>query len=484
MSKFFNKTFLTSWLILLSPIILVFSFLFWYYHESFIILFASFLFIALSLGFIIYPVFSYFNFIRKTLHQKNKNAKFYKNAFLSNVPLPIIGNIGALISKLIQRYENLIVAITQHSSLNKQIISNYPYPTILLNQEKKVIDTNEAFLKLLQSTIKTRYLSITGYNFTSIFRHPDLIRAIESVLNDREQEKLEFSFFPLLERQFIISITKLFISYKNHFVLIVMQDITQIKLTEKLRRDFIANASHELRTPLSILKTSIETLRTDTNSKLSQDIFNIMNNHACRMQQLIDDLLSLSKIELNEMSQPSTLCDLGSILNQVITMINVKAQSKNINIKFDEDYSSLWKFPFQQKTMEDIKKLPKICGDEQEIFQLFQNIIDNAIKYSASHTTIKIVSGVTKVSQNSTKDFDHVFIAIIDNGYGIEAEHIPRLTERFYRVDKSRSIHLGGTGLGLAIVKHILNHHQGFMDIQSKPKQGSNFCIFFPISFK
>ena len=237
-------------------------------------------------------------------------------------------------------------------------------------------------------------------------------------------------------------------------LLMVLEDRTKMILTEKMRRDFVANVSHELRTPLSVLKGYTETLLSGAlkDYDLAVDFITTIEQHANRLTRLVEDLLDLSKFEADNFILPLEAISLEPLLLRVQNLAQAKASLKNITVK----------------TLANPHKLPKVMGHVSSLEQVFLNLVDNAIKYSPADTTITI----SFQPSDST-----VMVVIVDEGIGIEAKFVPRLFERFFRVDKTRSKHLGGTGLGLSIVKHILQAHQGDIWVESTPGVGSTFMV-------
>ena len=224
-----------------------------------------------------------------------------------------------------------------------------------------------------------------------------------------------------------------------------------------MRADFVANVSHELRTPLTSLIGFIETLRGPAKDDVAaqERFLGIMQEQADRMYRLIADLLSLSRIEMEEHSVPRGRVDLPLLAQKVSDGLSFKARDRNMQV-----------------VIEAPANLPPVAGDEDQLTQVLQNLIDNALKYGEPDTEVQ----VRAVANGET-----VELSIRDHGQGIPREHLPRLTERFYRVDAARSREMGGTGLGLAIVKHIVNRHRGKLTITSKPSYGSTFTISFPV---
>ena len=225
-----------------------------------------------------------------------------------------------------------------------------------------------------------------------------------------------------------------------------------------MRADFIANAGHELKTPLSTLLGFIETLRGPARDDAAarERFLGIMQEQAGRMARLVDDLLSLSRIELNEHVAPTAHVALKPVLDSVAAALELRAAQRGIRIEL--------KLP---------ETLPEAQGERDELAQVFQNLLDNAVKYARRDSTVTVTAGTADGPTPAM-----VWATVADQSDGIPSEHLARLTERFYRVDNARSRELGGTGLGLAIVKHILNRHRGRLDIASTLGQGSTFTVW------
>ena len=296
-----------------------------------------------------------------------------------------------------------------------------------------------------------------------MLRTPELLEAVERILAGADAETATFSILVPLQRHFRASIARTRASAEGGGrILIQIRDLTAVRRAEEMRADFVANASHELRTPLAAVSGFIDTLRGHArNDAEARDRFlEIMNVEAARMRRLIDDLLSLTRIELNEHNPPAGVVDVVAVAKGAAQALSPLAQNDEIGIDFA-----------QQEPLFAV-------GDRDELTQVFQNLVHNAIKYGREKSTVRISFG--RVELGSRREGGQVFVAIEDEGEGIPREAIPRLTERFYRVDVKRSRERGGTGLGLAIVKHILNRHQGRLQIESTPGVGSTFTVFLP----
>lgn len=251
------------------------------------------------------------------------------------------------------------------------------------------------------------------------------------------------------------------VSYGDQQVLVLSRDVTKIEKLERMRRDFIANVSHELKTPLTVLSGFLETIRDlPLNPEQQKDYLELMHTQANRMQNLVEDLLALSALE----SAP-----LPGELNEKIDLSATARRTA-------EDALQLSGGKHRIET--DIQDGLIGHGNNAEVFSAFSNIVTNAVRYTPEHGLIHIS---LKKAKNEQGDACAALV-VKDTGIGISAEHIPRLTERFYRVDRSRSRESGGTGLGLAIVKHVVQRHDGELDIQSRPNAGSTFTILLPLA--
>ncbi len=245
-------------------------------------------------------------------------------------------------------------------------------------------------------------------------------------------------------------------------LLVTFVDITQARLTERMRVDFIANASHELRTPVTTLLGFIETLQGPAadDEPARHRFLEIMHREAARMSRLIDDLLSLSRIELDKHVRPQTALDVAPLIADVgrTLAMRLEADQRRLAIRLADD-------------------LPAVTADRDQVLQVLHNLVSNALKYGRSGTPITVAAATV-----DTAGAPMVRITVGDQGDGIAPEHLPRLTERFYRIDTSRSRSMGGTGLGLAIVKHIVERHRGTFDIVSKPGEGSAVSFTLPLA--
>jgi two-component system, OmpR family, phosphate regulon sensor histidine kinase PhoR len=339
------------------------------------------------------------------------------------------------------------------------IIAAVPDPLILLDQRRRIVRVNAAAANFVGAFSPPRDLA-------SALRNPTLLAAADAVLGGAGSRVVEFTLTIPVERQWRARFARIDQPSADGAVVVLgLHDVTELKRAEQMRADFIANASHELRTPLATLVGFIETLRGPArdDAEARERFLAIMGGQATRMARLVEDLLSLSRIELNEHVPPQGGVALAPVLDHLAQALELRAAERDMRIRLA--------LP---------SDLSDVQGDRDELAQLFQNLLDNAIKYGRAGSEITVgAETVMRASTNGGRvPVSYVSVAVRDRGEGIAREHLPRLTERFYRVDTARSREMGGTGLGLAIVKHIVNRHRGFLEIDSAQGEGSVFTVF------
>jgi len=361
---------------------------------------------------------------------------------------------------------------------NEAVIASLPDPLIMLDRVRRIVRANQA----AETAFGT---PLAGRDLIAVLRSPPVIDAVAGAFDSGEGRIVEFSLPVPVERTFLARVEPLPRPIADGTVaLITLHDITQAKRTDRMRVDFVANASHELRTPLSTLVGFIETLRGPAREDAAarERFLTIMHEQGQRMSRLVADLLSLSRIELNEHTPPRGQVKLGEIIRTIVDGLEFKAASRQMKIVIDAP-------PPDGHALTRLDDLPPINGDDDELTQVFQNLIDNAIKYGRTGATIRVAGWIVAPAASAGAplpaqrlDRPAVAVAVMDEGDGIAREHLPRLTERFYRIETVRSRELGGTGLGLAIVKHILNRHRGALDVDSAVGVGSTFTVHLPIA--
>jgi two-component system phosphate regulon sensor histidine kinase PhoR len=369
---------------------------------------------------------------------------------------------GAYEARLIQAETRLAAAET--------VIAAIPDPLLLIDIRRRIVRANQAAAELIGRRAEPGDLA-------GALRNPVLLSAVDALLHGPAAHgpaahgpaahspaahspgrSIEFTLSGATDRVLRARLARIDgPALDGAVALLILDDITAVKRTEQMRADFIANAGHELKTPLAALIGFIETLlgpaRDDDTAR--ERFLTIMHEQARRMARLVDDLLSLSRIELNEHVAPTGRVALAPLIDEVARGLELRAAERGIHI--------VKMLP---------PDLPEVLGDRDELVQVFQNLLDNAIKYARPDSEVMVTG-----SLDGGTTSPQVRVAVADHGEGIAGEHIPRLTERFYRVDTARSRQLGGTGLGLAIVKHLVNRHRGRLLIASKLGQGSTFTV-------
>jgi two-component system phosphate regulon sensor histidine kinase PhoR len=352
-------------------------------------------------------------------------------------------------------------AVARSDFFPGDLIRKFPDAAILTDHTGRITASNEGVERLFGVVELRKHLA-------SVIRAPQVLGALDATLAGKGAQRVEFSGAGAQERGFEAFVAP--IEDGDRIIratLVIVRDLAKAQRVEQMRADFVAHASHELRTPLASLTGFIDALRGQAkNDPEAQERFlGIMSEQAQRMRRLIDDLLALSRIELNEHVRPAGSVNLGDVVEEAAGTLAPLAHAQNIQLDIVEPSS-----------------LPNVAGDREELIQVVQQLIDNAIKYGKPQTAITLELGTRRANPGEAGPSPAVYLAVKDRGEGIAREHIPRLTERFYRVDVRRSRTIGGTGLGLAIVKHIVNRHRGRLSIESKVNEGSTFTVFLPLA--
>jgi len=349
-----------------------------------------------------------------------------------------------------------------------QVLDGVFNPLLLLDGETRIVGANDAARRLFGRELRGRSLA-------QVLRDPDLLDGVEASLSEREGRTVGLTLTTPVACHFMAGIQPLPRPAPDGTALIVsLHDVTDLRRAEQMRADFAANASHEIRTPLAALIGFIETLRGPAkgDAEAADRFLEIMHEQAQRMARLVEDLLSLARIEVNEHQPPTGRVDLGRLVERVAASFELQAARRKIKISLEVEGD-----------------LPLVMGETDELTQLFQNLIDNALKYGRTGGSVRValrqvdrlpaqfLSGAASVTGERA-----VLAEVRDEGDGIAREHLSRLTERFYRVDPARSRSAGGTGLGLAIVKHIVSRHRGALTIESEMGVGSVFSVHLRIA--
>ena len=346
------------------------------------------------------------------------------------------------------------------AALIEVVIAGLPDPVVVLDREGRVVAFN-APASVLAPALRS------GEPASFALRMPEIVDAIRQASATGEAQRVEFSERVPLDRWYEAHVVPVTLRHaragaRPDLVLMTFHDQTPLRRIEEMRADFVANASHELRTPLATLTGFVETLQGPArNDPAARERFlAIMKQQADRMARLIDDLLSLSRIELNAHRRPDTPVDLVAVVRQVADGLQTLARSREVEIAITAPEEPLL-----------------VLGDRDELVRVWENLVENALKYGGLGKRVDIA-----LAREAAGGLAEAVVSVRDYGPGIAPEHLPRLTERFYRVDVGQSRAEGGTGLGLALVKHILNRHGGRLAIESTVGQGATFAVRLPLA--
>ncbi len=356
------------------------------------------------------------------------------------------------------------------------LLEALPEPALLVDASGRISGSNAAARRRLE-------FEASGLRLSSILRHPGLLDAAQAAALDRVARAVEYATAGPVEEHIKCYVAPVALG-RETAALLVFHDQTTMINTERMRVDFLANASHELRTPLASLTLLIETLTGHArHDPEAQDrFFALMQVQADRMRRLIDDLLSLSKIELNEHVPPADRVNLAALGREVADTLQPIAAGRGVSLQLRAERPEAW-----------------VMGDRYQLLQVAQNLVDNAIKYSARGGVVEIEVGfgetrdeaaaragrrwdeagrISLLSPPPAAGRRYAYLRVCDGGPGIARRHLPRLSERFYRVERDETSQRSGTGLGLAIVKHIISRHRGGFVVESVVGKGSAFAIY------
>jgi two-component system phosphate regulon sensor histidine kinase PhoR len=367
--------------------------------------------------------------------------------------IPSLGRIASDIQRLARGLAARVVEAETARRASEAIIERLPDPLLLLDADRSRSRSNAAARAAF------------GTEMAAVLRHPGLRAAIDLAFASGAAQTADLALPVPVARE--VQATVILLDPRlpdGTAALVVLSDRTRERAVERTRSDFVTNASHELRTPLASLIGFIETLRGPAADDVpaQRRFLGIMAQQGARMHRLIDDLLSLSRIELSEHLPPGERVDVVALVRSVAAGFEPRLAERKVSLALDLQ-----------------EGLPMVAGDADQLAQVLGNLIDNAMKYGGDagevRLSVALAEGVRWPARAG------LVIAVADQGPGIARAHLPRLTERFYRVDKARSRGAGGTGLGLAIVKHIVNRHRGQLAIDSEEGHGSVFSVWLPV---
>jgi two-component system phosphate regulon sensor histidine kinase PhoR len=364
-----------------------------------------------------------------------------------------LDDLAESINETVSRMSGDMLSLRLRLAALESVFSSMRDSVIALDPDARVISVNKAAEALLCLASNP-----AGRTIHEVARHPALLAFVEKILRERESAEAEFSLFSgdreLLLRAFGGALRDF--AGGSGGAIVVLSDITRLRKLEKMRSEFVSNVSHEIRTPITAIKGAVEALLDGPGSPEDTEKFmKIILRHTDRLNALVEDILSLSRIESEslDLGASPVPVPLEPVIKTAAELCGEKAELKKITLRVS---CGDW----------------RVLADKPLLEQALVNLIDNAVKYSAEGSAVDIRADAPSGGM--------VTVHVIDSGCGIPREHIPRLFERFYRVDKARSRKLGGTGLGLAIVKHIVQLHKGRVSVESSPGKGSDFSVSIP----
>jgi len=339
-----------------------------------------------------------------------------------------------------------------HASV-EAVLNGLKVAVFMVDRDHQVLFRNAASGQLFG-------VGLRGRKLDDFISSKKCLKALDQVLAGEAQVSVDIKLQLVVPTSFSVTVVRMNpdAPLADAKAIVSLEDVSHIREAEQMRSDFVANVSHELRSPLTALYGFIETLQgpAKDDADARERFLGLMETEAQRMARLIDDLLSLSKVQAAERVAPDELLAIGPLLRRVIAALEPIIAKEKSHV-----------------VLELAEALPLVHGDMDELTQVFSNLIENAVKYGRPDSSVTVKAWVVG---------NMLRICVADQGEGIAPKHITRLTERFYRIDKGRSRSKGGTGLGLAIVKHILMRHRGTLEITSEPENGSEFCAVLPVA--
>ncbi|WP_417239225.1 ATP-binding protein [Celeribacter halophilus] len=351
---------------------------------------------------------------------------------------------------------NSLKQVTYGDEMMEAVADAMPLPVVVVGRDERIMAANAPARQLFSE-------AMVGRHYITVLRQPMLLDAIENVLRLSEPAETVYRITES-QRELVYDVVVRPVTVADFAcVTVAFEDKTELNEAGQMRRDFVANVSHELRTPLTAVLGFIETLLgpASEDDVARKRFLEIMSREAQRMNRIVGDLLSLSRVEAERRVRPTDQVDIPAVLRSVTSSLHPVAEAQGVDL-----------------ILEGADGTEEVPGDHDQLTQVFTNLIENAIKYGGRNKEVHVC--LTSHTVEPTMRSSAIRVDISDQGEGIATQHIPRLTERFYRVDSHRSREMGGTGLGLAIVKHILNRHRGRLRVESHVGQGSCFSVILP----
>jgi two-component system phosphate regulon sensor histidine kinase PhoR len=417
---------------------------------------ALFLIVLLALGVILWVAVG--RFLIQPLNQMTGVAqKFAAGLFNWRVRLgnrkDELGRLGDELNRMAQAAGEKVDRLAKNLAETEALLEGMEEGVLILDLNGRIKQINGAMGNILGHA----FPSDVGKHYLEVFRDPELNDLIQATLADKKGHRRSLS--PLGQPGKAFQVQSSLVKYPDsggEGVIVVFHDVTDLKRLERVRQDFVANVSHELRTPLTAIKGYVEALREGglQDPVQAEKFLRVIERHSERMDKIVSDLLLLSEMESADRVLQRETVPVPELIRTAVEALRPLAEGKKQSLR-----------------VQPLEGLPTLRADSQKIHQVMINLLNNAISYTPEGGSITVEA--QPVSEGAE-------ISVIDNGIGILPDDLPRIFERFYRVDKGRSRELGGTGLGLSIVKHIVEAHGGHVRVESKPGKGSRFTFFLP----
>jgi two-component system phosphate regulon sensor histidine kinase PhoR len=369
-----------------------------------------------------------------------------------------VGQLGRTLDGLAENLSATLAELRGERDLFGRMLESMQEGVLVLDRDFRILLVNPALRGMLLLGG-----DIVGRMPIETIRNTDLQSVLDSAATSGEPSSGEMEIGGPRPRRFMVHATPL--TGEPRGLVAVFVDVTEIRRLESMRKDFVANVSHELRTPITAVRSAAETARRtiEKDPEAAIRFVDMIERNACRLQELVEDLLELSRIESKQARFEAEPVEVGPVVEQILALFREPVERKR-----------------QRAVAASTESLPAVLGDRRAIEQVLTNLVENAVKYCPDGATITVRA--TEKAAAGNADARTVRIAVEDTGPGIEAKHLPRLFERFYRADKGRSRDMGGTGLGLSIVKHLVEAMDGKVGVESTPGKGTSFWFTLPVA--
>jgi two-component system phosphate regulon sensor histidine kinase PhoR len=387
--------------------------------------------------------------------------------FSRKMPAPSsdeIGHLGRTLNLMAQRLEDRLIELEGERAKGTAILDSMVEGVVAVDGSNRILLINASACRLLDASS----VAAAGRPFLEVIRNKEMLDLLDRTLNEGTFAQQELRIFTPVQRVLQVHASPLKGRAQTTGAMLVLHDVTELRRLEMVRTEFVANVSHELRTPLTSIRGYLETLLEGglEDRTHARPFLEVIHKHTERLGRLVDDLMDLSNLELGRVTlhrQPTVLAD---VIQNATTIYGPQAARQEIELRTELPHD-----------------LPRVLADRDRLVQILINLLDNGLKFTPKGGTVRVSASLTHPTPDTLHPVvDLVEVAVQDTGIGIPSQDLPRITERFYRVDRARSRELGGTGLGLAIVKHLVKAHGGELLIESELNKGTTVRFTLPVA--